>query len=541
MKGLDQKADLALLGGKVITVDRDFAIAEAVAVKNGSILAVGRDEEIRDLIGVRTQVLNLEGKTVVPGFNDSHMHPLIYGMDLLKVNCGTPPNQSIPEILDRIKKAAESTPAGAWINCSEYKHLLLKEKRTITRWDLDQVALHHPVLLPTIHALSLNSLALELAGIKKDTPDPEGGHIEKDPKSGEPTGLVFEKAVKPVLALVPPPTRDDYARALGLVSEELLKAGITSVEEAGGVEDIENRVLFRAYQDAFKAGLWRVRTYIMMTFHSPKDLAEIKDFGFYTGFGNEWLRIGPLKTFMDGSFTMRKAAIYPPEVDNSLGILTWEKGELVEAVKECHQMGWQICAHAQGDRGIDLLLDAYEEALKAFPRPNHRHRVEHSGITTPAILERYKRLGVAVASQPNLLHFFGSNFRFYGPERMRWMYPFKTLLAQGIVVSGGSDCRATPFPPQVGMWSAVNRVEKNSGEVLVPEERVSVIEALKMYTIHGAYMSFEEDVKGSIEPGKYADMVVLNQDPLSIEPNELRDLKVLHTILGGKIVYQADR
>jgi len=539
MGASSQKADLVLLGGKIITVDRAFTISQAVAVENGMIVAVGSDEEMKSWIGPDTEVLKLEGKTVTPGFNDSHMHPIIYGMDLLKVNCGTPPNSSIADILEKVRGAAEKTPPGDWINCSEYKHLMLKDKRTITRWDLDQVAPNHPILLPTIHALSLNSYTLKLAGITKETPDPEGGQIERDPRSGEPTGLLFEKAVKLVLPLVPPPTREDYSKALGLVSQELLKEGITSVGEAGGVEEFENRILFRAYQDARKRGLWRVRAYIMMTIHSREDLKEVKDFGFYTGFGDEWLRIGPIKTFMDGSFTMRKAAIYEPPVDNSLGILTWQKEELVEAVKELHQMGWQICAHAQGDRGIDVLLDAYEAALKASPRPDHRHRVEHSGVTTPAVQERYKKMGIVVASQPNLLHFFGSNFRFYGPERMRWMYPYKTLLDQGIVVSGGSDCRATPFAVRLGMWSAVNRIEKNSGEVLVPEERISVQDALKMWTIHGAYATFEEGVKGSIEPGKYADMVVLDQDPLSIDVTQLKDMKVLITILAGKIVYRA--
>ncbi|UCG70569.1 MAG: amidohydrolase [Thermoplasmata archaeon] len=539
MKRLDEKADLVLLGGKIITMDRTFTITEAIAAWRGIIIGVGSDDEIRDLMGPDTQVLNLEGKTVVPGFNDSHMHPLIYGMDLLKVNCGSPPNHSIKEILGKIRNAAKKTPPGIWINCSEYKHLFLKEKRPITRWDLDQVAPDNPVLLPTIHALSLNSRALELAGITKETPDPEGGHIEKDPNTGEPTGLVFEKAVKPVLALIPPPVREDYSKALGLVSKQLLQEGITSVQEAGGVEDFENPVLFRAYQDARRAGVLRVRTSVMMTVHSSEDSRQVKDFGFYTGFGDEWLRIGPIKTFIDGSFTMRKAAIYPPAVDESLGTLVLQKEELLEIVKDFHHLGWQICAHAQGDRGIELLLDAYEVALNELPRPNHRHRIEHSGITTPAIQKRYKTLGIVVASQPNLIHFYGSNFPFYGPERMRWIYPFKTLLDQGIVVSGGSDCRATPFPPRLGMWSAVNRVEKNSGEVLVPEERVSVKDALNMFTINGAYASFEENVKGSIEPGKYADMVVLDQDPLSIDVDQLKYITVLFTILGGEIVYRA--
>jgi predicted amidohydrolase YtcJ len=539
MGASNQKADLVLLNGKIVTVDKAFAIAQAVAVKSGKIVAVGSDDDVKSWAGPETEVLKLEGKTVVPGFNDSHMHPIIYGMDLLKVNCGTPPNNSISDILDKVKGAAEKTPPGAWINCSEYKHLMLKEKRTITRRDLDPVAPNHPILLPTIHALSLNSYTLKLAGITKDTTDPEGGHIERDPNTGEPTGMLYEKAVKMVLPLVPPPTREDYSKALGLVSQELLKEGITSVGEAGGVEEFENRLLFRAYQDARAKGLWRVRAYIMFTIHSLADLKEVKDFGFYTGFGDEWLRIGPIKTFMDGSFTMRKAAIYDPPVDNNFGILTWDAKELAEAVKELHKMGWQVCAHAQGDRGIDILLDAYEAALMASPRADHRHRVEHSGVTTPAVQERYKKLGIVVASQPNLLHFFGSNFRFYGPERMRWMYPYKTLLDQGIVLSGGSDCRATPFAVRLGMWSAVNRIEKNSGETLVPEERVTVKDAIKMWTIHGAYSTFEEEVKGSIETGKYADMVVLDRDPLSIDVKELRDMKVLYTILGGEIAYRA--
>ena len=539
MKTLNQKADLVLLGGKIVTVDPSFTLAEAVAAKDGMIMAVGSDEEVRPLIGPDSEVLNLEGKTVVPGFNDSHMHPMIYGMDLLKVNCGSPPNKSIAEILKLIKAAADDKPPGEWINCSEYKHLLLEDQRTITRWDLDPVAPNNPVLLPTIHALSLNTCALELAGITKDTPDPDGGNIEKDPDTGEPTGLLYEKAVRLMLDLVPQPQPEDYVKALGLVSEQLLEEGITSVQEAGGVEDFENSVLFKAYQEACAADKMRVRTYIMLTIHSAKDLEEVKQFGFYTGFGDEWLRIGPIKTFMDGSFTMRKAAIYPPAVDDSLGTLVWEKEELIETVKELHQVGWQICAHAQGDRGIDLLLDAYEAALDEFPRENHRHRVEHSGITTPAIQKRYKDLDIVVASQPNLIHFYGSNFPLYGSERMRWIYPYKTLLDQGIVISGGSDCRATPFPPRIGMWSAVNRIEKNSQEILVPEERISATDALKMWTINGAYASFEENVKGSIEPGKYADMVVLDRDPLSIDPNELIEMKVLYTILAGNIVYRA--
>jgi predicted amidohydrolase YtcJ len=539
MKLADQKADLVLSNGNVITVDKSFSIAQAVAAKDGIIVAVGSDEEIRDLIGTDTEVLNVEGKTVVPGFNDSHMHPLIYGMDLLKINCGSPPNKSIDDILKRIKAAAEKTPPEEWINCSEYKHLLLEDKRPITRWDLDAVAPNNPVLLPTIHALSLNSCALELAGITKETPDPEGGIIEKDSDTKEPTGLLYERAVRPVLDLVPAPKPEDYVKALGLVSEELLQEGITSVQEAGGVEDFENPVLFRAYQDSRKANLMRVRSYIMLTIHSSEDLKEVKDFGFYTGFGDEWLRIGPIKTFMDGSFTMRKAAIYPPAVDDSLGTLVWEKDEFIEVVKEMHKLGWQICAHAQGDRGIDLLLDAYEAALNEFPRSDHRHRVEHSGITTPSIQKRYKNLGIVVASQPNLIHFYGSNFPFYGSERMRWIYPYRTLLDQGIVISGGSDCRATPFPPRIGMWSAVNRIEKNSQKVLIPEERISAKDALKMWTISGAYASFEENVKGSIAPGKYADMVVLDRDPLTIEADQLIEMKVLTTILGGKIEYRS--
>jgi len=537
MKIFNQKADLVLLGGKIITIDKDFTVAQAVAAKNGIIIAVGTDQELRDWIGVETRVLNLKGKTVVPGFIDSHIHALIYGMDLLKINCGTPPNNSLFDILDRVKKAAHTTPPGKWIMCSEYKHLLLKEKRLINRWDLDQVAQKNPVLLPTLHALSLNGCALEIAGITRETPDPPGGRIEKDPNTGEPTGVVFETAVKPVLALIPTPHHTDYSRMLGIVSQELLKEGITSIHEAGGVEDIENAALFRAYQDLLKTGPLRVRAYVMMTIHSYKDLQEIKNFGFYTGFGNEWLRIGPIKTFIDGTFVSRNVAINPPSVDDSLGILVWQKEELVEVVKELHQLGWQICGHALGDRGIGLLLDAYEAALNNFSRTNHRHRIEHSGITLPAIQNRYRKLGVMVAAQPNLLHFFGSNFHFYGPERMRWIYPFRSLLGQGIVVSGGSDCRATPFAPTHGIWSAVTRIERNSGKVLVPEERISVKEALKMFTINGAYASFEEDVKGSIEPGKYADMVVLDQDPLNIEVDQLKEMRVLFTILGGNVVY----
>jgi hypothetical protein len=529
------RADLVLMNGKIITVDKEDSIEEAVAVKDGRIEAIGKNSEIRQFIGKRTLAIDLAGRAVLPGFNDAHNHLVEFGLNLAELDCRTPPVASIEEIVQLVRDRAAEVAPGTWIKGWGYDHTRLKERRHPSRTDLDRAAPDNPVVVKRTdgHMCVVNSLALEKAGITKDTPDPPGGHIVKDTQTGEPTGLLQETAQDLVKEKIPPPTLDQIKEGIRLACRTYLAEGITSAQEAGvGPEEI------RAFIEMQKSGDLPIKVYMMLKAEYLKDILKL---GIYSGFGNDRLKIGPIKIFMDGSMGGRTAALYSPyESDPSAyGILRQTQEQLDEQVKASHDAGFQVAIHAIGDRAIDVTINAIERALKENPRKNHRHRIEHCGLATPELRRRIKELGIVAVPQPPFIYALGDSFKAnLGVQRMESTYPFRSFIDEGVLTAAGSDRPVVVGAPLVGIWSAVNR-QTASGDTLSPEQRISALEAIRLYTINGAYASFEEDKKGSIEPGKAADLVVVSSSPLDVPPSRIRDLKVEITIVDGKVMYQA--
>jgi hypothetical protein len=530
---------LALTNGNVITMDDEHSRAQAVLAVNGVITKVGTNDEIRTLIDGETEVMDLKGKTVVPGFIDCHAHPMGFGQGLERVDCRTPPTHSIREMVEKIRLAAAEKPPGAWIVGNGYDDFKLEEKRHPNRWDLDEAAPNNPVIVTRMcgHVTVANSYALKLAGINKETKDPEGGRIDRDPATGEPTGVLRGPAQGLLRGLRPPPTMEDLRKAINLAAKEFVARGVTSVSDAGvgGADTV------KAYLAAIREDGMPLRINMMMSLTTLQELAKL---GLSTGFGDAKIRIGAIKIVLDGSSTGRTAAVSEPYLDTpgNTGILYMSLEDLNKGVLEAHRAGFQVGIHAIGDRAIVAVLDAYEAALKELPRKDHRHRIEHCGINSPRIVARIKELGVVPVPQPIFLYGEGESYRAgLGEERVKWAYPMRSWLEAGIRVPMSSDCPATSgaelISPLLGIYVAVTR-KTDADRELGPEQKIAVYDGLKAYTLNSAYACFEEGAKGSIEPGKLADFAVLAEDPLSVPPEKIKDISVDATIIDGKVVYK---
>lgn len=541
------KADLVLTGANVITVDERESQAQAVAVKDGIIVAVGRDDEVAGLIGGETRVLDLAGKTVVPGFNDTHTHNCYYGefrFSPLQLNVAAELNPSIAELQAKLSERAATTPKGQWIGGRNYDPNGMAEKRWITRAEIDAVCPHNPVLLWIRggHACVANSPALQLAGIDESTPNPAGGTIEVDPATGKLNGVLRD--VMEVREVLPRSDLQDIKAGLKAANDMYLKLGITSVGDAGALSRHQS---YRAYQEASAERLWNIRTYLMIR----DDWYQKNDLGLRTGFGDERLRLGAMKFFMDGSIQVFTCAFHEPYVTrDTRGMegLRYSERDFEERVTEMHHLGYQIAVHAQGDYGINRAINALERAMAAHPRPDPRHRIEHALCPRMDDLERMKRLGIIPNFFVSHTWFWGDQHidEFIGPERASRMVPVKTALKMGLKPCAHSDAPVCtpddpvwPSNPLWGMWCQVNR-KTRSGRDIGPDERLTPLEALRVYTINGAHATFEEGIKGSIEPGKLADMVVLAEDPLTVDPEHIRDIVVEKTLIGGDVLYEHD-
>ncbi len=543
MQGLS--ADLVIRNGTVITVDAEDTTAEAIAVRDGIIVGVGKNGDMEPLIGEKTEVMGLRGKTVVPGFIDSHTHNAHIGEFLFNfklLNMAAELNPSIAEVQKKIRDRAKETPKGDWIGGRYFDPNGLKEERWPTREELDACAPANPVII-TIrggHACVLNSRGLELAGITRDTPNPEGGVIEKDPSTGEPTGVLRD--VLTVKTVVPQATLEDVKDGLAIAGEEYVKTGVTSTGDAGAIDKPDS---YRAYQEAVEEGRLKTRTYLMI----HEEFYRKNDLGLRTGFGNDRLRLGAVKLLVDGSIQCFTCAFYEPYVTRDtrgLEGLRYTQERLNEVVAEAHSLGYQLAIHAQGDYGITVAVNAIEHAMEKYPRADPRHRIEHTLCPRAEDLKRMKELGIIANFY--LFHpwFWGDQHinNFIGKERADKMVPVKTAMKMGIVSCAHSDCPVCvpndpvwPANPLWGMWCAVNR-KTRSGADIGPGEKLTPMEALRAYTINGAYASFEDNIKGSIEPGKLADLVVLSHNPLEIDSREIRNIAVEKTIIGGEIVYE---
>lgn len=529
------------VNGVVITMDRTARNVQAVAVDGDRILAAGSNDEIRKLANSKTRVVDLGNKVILPGFISAHDHFDMAAAIHYTVDLNSPPVgaiNSIDDLIQALKKKAQETPRGQWVMGFGYDQTLLREKRQPTRYDLDKASTDHPIFIyhTSGHLSVANSLALKMAGVTKDTPQPKGGAIERNPETGEPTGLLEERG-DIVSRLIPPLSLDQYMEGLKWAGQDYAKAGVTTSVIAGSTRDSLIRL-----QEARRKGLLSIRFTVM----GDRGNNGPEGTGVLTGFGDEWMKIGPIgEAVHDGSIQgytgyLSKPYYVPYHGDpNYRGFPHESKEELIEIVKKENREGYQIAIHANGDEAIQDLIDAYREAGKDFPRSDTRFRIEHCQMVREDQLDQIKELGITPSFFVSHTYFWGDQHRdiFIGPERAARISPLRSAINRGIRFSIHLDTPVTPMRPLQAVWSGVNRVTR-SGKVLGPEQRVTPLEALRAVTIDAAWQNFEGDIKGSIEPGKLADFVVLEKNPLTIDPMKIRDIPVVETIVGGKTIFK---
>ncbi len=532
--------DKIYVNGTVITMN-GARIVQAVAVRGDRIVGAGTNSDMRKMAGAGTVMVDLKGKTMLPGLIDAHSHLTMAGdWALFMVDLSAPPLGKINNIADLVaalRAKAQETPKGQWIRGTGYDQTLLAEKRHPTRWDLDKASTDHPIYITHVsdHLFVANSLALKMAGITKDTPKPNGGVIEKDPKTGEPNG-VFEESGQMVARLIPRLTPGQQLEAIQWSVRNYVSHGVSTATLAGGG-------IGKELESAEKSGVITMRVVAMM--HGPLE----GDFPPAHLIGNEMMKTGLTigEDPHDGSPQGCTAYFRNPYYTNCSGDPTYRgypresRDELVAKVKKYNRLGYQIAIHANGDAAIDDVIYAYREAQKDFPRTDTRFRIEHSQATREDQLDQMKELGISPSFFVSHTYFWGDQHRdiFMGPELGSHISPLKSALNRGIRFSIHLDTPVTPMSPLQAVWSAVNRVTR-TGKILGPEQRITPLEALRAVTIDAAWQEHDEKIKGSIEPGKFADFVVLADNPLTIDPMKIKDMQVLETIVGGKSVYKLD-
>ena len=533
------QADIVFINGEVITVDQKNKVVEAVAVIGNRISAVGSNREVKGFIGEETKVIDLQGKTLLPGLIDAHIHLILYGVNQLAVSCKDEHIKSIEDLLNDMKAKASTIPKGEWIRAWGFNETVVKEKRYPTIAELDAISVEHPIIVSRTcsHISVVNSKALEIAKINENSENPKGGIIEKD-KTGRFTGRLIETA-NMIMTEIASYTESELMKAVKIASEHFIAAGITSIHEAGayGPES------FRLLQQAVKSKDIRVRIYAMIGSlnNSHEFVNKMVEAGVITGTGDERFKIGPAKLFTDGSSTGPTIATretYSSDPDN-FGILYYSEEEIYQVLGQAHKKGYQITVHAQGDRAIEIYLNCVEKALEESPRKDHRHRIEHAGISSPDLQERMKNLELIPIPNPPFPYEFGDIYIQHYGNRVNHMYAVRDFIDNGIIAAGGSDAPVTDYNPLLGIHVAVNRRSQSGSEIGVAQS-ISVMEAIKLYTWNGAYASFEEDIKGSIEVGKLADFVVLTDSILKVNPLHIKDLQVESTIIDGEILYHRE-
>lgn len=534
-------AETVLHGGKIVTLDKRSSIAQAVAVRDGRFLAVGSDAEVKRLIGPSTKVVDLGGRTVVPGLNDTHTHFRAAGLALYTVNLRNAKNVS--EALEAIKAFAAKKKPGEWIvGGAWHPPSQLAEKRYLTRQEIDRAAPDNPVYLPTVgHFVMANSRALQLAGITKDTPNPEGGVIERDPATREATGVLIGPAIAKLIVVVPGWTSEEQIGQYRESMRILNSFGLTSTVD-GGLDAGDVRVL----RHMVNTGQQTLRVGVMYRPPVPKDLGEwealMKGNGASSGFGDEWLRFAGVKLGFDGGMTLRTAYTRNPYPDDpkyhGLTYMTFER--LKELTEISDRYGWRVGVHVVGDKAVDLALSAFEALDKARPIAGKRFVLIHASLMQRDQMERAKRLGVRADVQNVFMWDKAATVeRFLGRETADRAVPTRTLIdVLGIEnVGAGTDFPVNSLDPFLSMYIMVTRKDPR-GVVYGPREAVTREEALRLYTSSAAHYTFEENIKGTIEPGKLADLVVLSEDLLTIPEEAIRNVKAMTTIVGGRVVYQ---
>ena len=525
-------ADLVLRGGRV-WAGKGLAPATAIAVKDGRVCAVGSDADVEPLIGGATRVVDLAGRLVVPGFNDAHVHFLSGGFGLLSVDLRDARDEQ--DFVRRIAGHARTLPKGTWIQEGNWDHETWPSRALPTRQLIDAVTPDHPVFIQRLdgHMALANSLALRLAGVTRDTKDPDGGAIVRD-ASGEPTGIFKDNAEELVTRVIPEPSREMNVRAARAALEEAARVGVTTIQDNSAVDAL------RTYQDLRERGELTARLYVWRYIQALEPLEKA---GLRTGLGDEWIRLGALKILSDGSMGSGTAAFFDPYSDEprTSGLLLYPVPELERLVREADAAGFQLAVHAIGDRANSLVLDAFEKAARANGPRDRRFRIEHAQVVRKEDLARYKRLGVIASIQPShCIDDMRWAERRIGRERARNAYNFRSFTAAGIPVAFGTDWFVEPLDPRLGLYAAVTRELPAGGPAggWFPDEKIPLEDAIDLYTRGSAYAEFAEKEKGTLERGRLADVAVFSRDLFAIAPRAILDTPADLTIVGGRIVFQ---
>jgi len=468
---------------------------------------------------------------------DAHCHGLYSGRFQLQVDCSSDTVSSIIDVKKTIADRVRVTPRGEWICGFGYDDTKIAEKRLLTCVDLNEVTSDHPVWISHVseHMAMLNTLGLKRANLNKESPNPAGGKYGRDTDTGELNGIVFETAQDIFNSgrnpIIPYPKPEEDRKALKLTCIRAASMGITSYTDAQ-----VDPIMLKTYQAARTRGELTVRVYAHIYIDYLNDIINA---GLQTGFGDNVLRLGGIKIVGDGAIAGRTAYLSAPYVGtkDDYGILAVSPEVLNEQVIAVHKAGFQLAIHANGDRCIEMVVDAYEKALRMYPRQNHRHRIEHCTIINPQLLARIKRLGLVVIPFGSYIYYHGEKMGFYGAKRLKMMFAHRSFLDAGIPVAGSSDHPCAPWNPLAGIQACVSR-KSYAGEELGLEQRVMPEEAIRIYTMGGAYASFEEKIKGSIEIGKLADLVFLGEDPTRVDPDRIIGIQVMATMVGGEFAYE---
>jgi predicted amidohydrolase YtcJ len=527
-------ADAVFLNGNFITMDEKKPRAQALAVKDGKILAVGSTADIRKLAGEKTKVTDLGGKTVVPGMIDAHCHVLSYGTSLRKLNfVGT---KSLDEIVNMVREKAKRCEPGEWILGRGWDQNDWDVKEFPHHEKLSAASPENPVCLTRIcgHASFVNRKAMEIAGITKDTPDTAGGKIIKDKDTGEPTGVLVDTAAGRVQSAIPGVTRVHLKECIELAIAGCLKAGLTGVHDAG----VEETVI-GIYRELAKEGKLNLRIYAMLSEGSGIWMNDSPQIGAAGGF----LTTRSVKLFADGAMGSRGAALLAPYSDDpeNSGLPSMTEKDIASVTREALKKGYQVCTHAIGDGANRTVLNGYEQALKELPTKDHRLRIEHAQVLSPQDIPRFAKLGVIPSMQPThcTSDMYWATDRL-GAKRVKGAYAWRSLLDTGARIAAGSDFPVESNKPLWGIYAAITRQDHKGWPEggWHPQQKMTVTEALRSFTIDAAYAAFEENIKGSLEKGKFADLVVLSKDITKIPPKEILQTEVEMTFVGGKIVYK---
>tara|TARA_R110002167_G_scaffold36675_18_gene115791 strand:- start:178 stop:1830 length:1653 start_codon:yes stop_codon:yes gene_type:complete len=524
------KADLIITDATIWTGNDHQAIAQSMAIIGDSIIAVGRNSETREYIGDKTRVMAMNGRFITPGFIDTHVHMMMGGNALLSVELRDARTQE--EFTRRIAEFAKSTPPGTWILEGNWDHTLWGGALPQKEW-IDEYTKKNPVVLYRLdgHMVLANSLALKLAGIDKNTKDVPGGEIVRNP-NGSPTGILKDNAMMPLLDKIPPMTPKQKEKALSAAMEYLLSNGVTTVH------DVDSLGTYGAVQKLRASGPFHIRIYAAMPLNHWQQLAESD------AKNDKWLKTGLLKGFVDGSLGSHTAAFIAPYTDKTddKGFFINRPEDLYQWISQADKADLQVTVHAIGDNAIHSLLDIYERIIGENGKKDRRLRIEHVQHIAAEDIERFAALGIIASMQP--YHAIDDGRwaeALIGPERIKTTYAFKFLLDSKANVAFGSDWPVAPAIPLQGIYAAVTRrtLDGKNPAGWVPEQKISVEQALIAYTKNAAFASFEEGIKGTLEPGKLADFVVLSADITRIDPIKISEVKVLQTYVGGEMVYDS--